>query len=40
MSVPDLLGRSPAEAVLQTDLIAINQADMDANAQYFYKTAC
>jgi ribose transport system substrate-binding protein len=28
------------EREIQTDLIAITQADMDANAQYFYRTEC
>jgi ribose transport system substrate-binding protein len=30
----------PVQREIQTDLIAITQADMDANSQYFYKTAC
>jgi ribose transport system substrate-binding protein len=30
----------PVQREIQTDLIAITQADMDANSQYFYRTAC
>ncbi|GAA0921424.1 ABC transporter substrate-binding protein [Pseudonocardia zijingensis] len=30
----------PVEREIQTDLVAITQADMDAKSQYFYKTAC
>ena len=30
----------PVEREIQTDLIAITQADMEANSQYFYRTAC
>jgi ribose transport system substrate-binding protein len=28
------------EREIQTDLIALTRADMDANQQYFYRTAC
>jgi ribose transport system substrate-binding protein len=30
----------PVEREIQTDLIAITQADMDAKSQYFYRTEC
>jgi ribose transport system substrate-binding protein len=30
----------PVQREIQTDLVAITTADMDANSQYFYKTAC
>jgi ribose transport system substrate-binding protein len=30
----------PVEREIQTDLIAITQADMEANSRYFYKTEC
>jgi len=30
----------PVQREIQTDLIAITQADMDSKSQYFYKTAC
>jgi ribose transport system substrate-binding protein len=30
----------PVQREIQTDLIAITRADMDANSQYFYRTAC
>jgi ribose transport system substrate-binding protein len=30
----------PVEREIQTDLVAITQADMDANSQYFYRTEC
>ncbi|MHA6616804.1 ABC transporter substrate-binding protein [Pseudonocardia sp. DLS-67] len=30
----------PVEREIQTDLVAITQADMDAQSQYFYKTEC
>ena len=30
----------PVQREIQTDLVAITQADMDANSQYFYRTAC
>jgi ribose transport system substrate-binding protein len=30
----------PVQREIQTDLVAITQADMDAKSQYFYKTSC
>lgn len=30
----------PVEREIQTDLVAITQADMEANSQYFYRTEC
>ncbi|MBF6329858.1 ABC transporter substrate-binding protein [Nocardia transvalensis] len=30
----------PVQRTIQTDMIAITQTDMDANAQYFYKSRC
>jgi ribose transport system substrate-binding protein len=30
----------PVEREIQTDLVAITQADMDAKSQYFYRTEC
>ncbi|MFD1531242.1 ABC transporter substrate-binding protein [Pseudonocardia aurantiaca] len=30
----------PVDREIQTDLVALTQADMEANSQYFYRTAC